>query len=203
MAVAVVTAALVAAQVKLDHTWPGLVALGLIAIAAAVSVTRSKRTGRQKTLVVGAVAIVVAASVPLSMQVANTDTGSYSQVTRFKTAQGTDTVLVPDLAASPDLSKLAVTQSGSAGWIDANGTFTGVTDDRNHSEPSTYAIGFDRTGNFYYAVDVDHSSPIIGNHLEDIYRDRGRRDPEEPERVESARRVHLPALGLTHRTWCP
>jgi hypothetical protein len=101
--------------------------------------------------------------------------GNYSEVTKFnvsnpETSHTPDTVFVPNLAASPDLTKLAVTTSGAVGWIDTSGHFTNVTPIANYSGPSVYSIGFDSAGNFYYGQEVDHSSPIIGNEKEDIYK---------------------------------
>jgi hypothetical protein len=63
------------------------------------------------------------------------------------------------LAASPDLTKFAVTSMVNgqtmAGWIDSGGQFTAVTtaaagDAFGGVPPSYTAIGFDRAGNFYY-----------------------------------------------------
>jgi hypothetical protein len=86
--------------------------------------------------------------------VVDPDSGTYSEVTKFKSA---GTVMVPNVAASPDLTKLAVTSTG-AGWVDANGTFTSVTPAADSSAASTYSIGFDSAGNFYYGEEVGHTN---------------------------------------------
>jgi hypothetical protein len=65
----------------------------------------------------------------------------------------------PRLAASPDLTKLAISTfiNGQlmAGWMDSSGTFTAVTTAAGGgafggNPPSYAAIGFDRAGNYYY-----------------------------------------------------
>lgn len=64
-----------------------------------------------------------------------------------------------ELAASPDLTKLAVTKDvdghRSVGWIDADGEFTNVTPYKDPGPfggdgPSYTPIGFDGAGNFFY-----------------------------------------------------
>ena len=86
--------------------------------------------------------------------VVDPDSGTYSEVTKFKSA---GTVFDPNVAASPDLTKLAVTNTG-AGWVDTNGTFTSVTPAADSSAASTYSIGFDGAGNFYYGEEVGHTN---------------------------------------------
>jgi hypothetical protein len=89
------------------------------------------------------------------------NSGQYSEAVVFTvppnaTAQG---VPFRALAASPDLTKFAVTSMVNgrtmAGWIDSGGQFTAVTtaaagDAFGGVPPSYTAIGFDRDGNFYY-----------------------------------------------------
>jgi hypothetical protein len=71
-------------------------------------------------------------------------------------------VQFPAIAASPDLTKFAITEridgQQQAGWIDTEGKFTGVTpvaaasDPFGGSPPLYTAIGFDGNGNFYYQM---------------------------------------------------
>jgi hypothetical protein len=89
------------------------------------------------------------------------NSGQYSEAVTFTvpanaTAQG---IPVRALAASPDLTKFAVTSmvnsQSMAGWIDSGGQFTAVTTAVDGGAfggipPSYTAIGFDGAGKFYY-----------------------------------------------------
>jgi hypothetical protein len=89
------------------------------------------------------------------------NSGQYSEAVTFTvpanaTAQG---IPFRALAASPDLTKFAVTSmvngQTAAGWTDSGGQFTAVTTAANGGAfggipPSYTAIGFDGAGNFYY-----------------------------------------------------
>jgi hypothetical protein len=91
----------------------------------------------------------------------NPTSGQYSEAVTFTipttgSAQGST---FPALAASPDLTKFAVTSmangQSAAGWIDSSGKFTAVTTSAaagpfGGNPPSYSAIGFDRAGNYYY-----------------------------------------------------
>lgn len=98
--------------------------------------------------------------------VVDPDSGSYTEVTKFKVS---DPVLVPNVAASPDLTKFAVLGSEGAGWIDTNGTFTSVTPDATPTGPTNFSIGFDRAGNFFYGQEVGHTGQV-NDEILDIYR---------------------------------
>jgi Tfp pilus assembly major pilin PilA len=88
------------------------------------------------------------------------NSGTYSDVATFNpdqiTGHGNGTIMPPQtLAASPDLTKLAVTTSGRGksdiGWIDTSGNFTGITAEPTaSSSEGMISIGFDGAGNFYY-----------------------------------------------------
>jgi hypothetical protein len=106
--------------------------------------------------------------------VVDPDSGVYSEVTKFnvsnpETSHTPDTVLVPNVAASPDLTKLAVSNSGAAGWIDTSGKFTNATPMADYSGPTIFSIGFDSAGNFYYGKEVGRTSSVNGEIL-DIYK---------------------------------
>jgi hypothetical protein len=89
------------------------------------------------------------------------DSGQYSEAVTFTiptnaTEQATS---FEALAASPDLTKFAVTSmvngQSAAGWIDSSGQFTAVTASVaggpfGGNPPSYSAIGFDGAGNYYY-----------------------------------------------------
>jgi hypothetical protein len=87
--------------------------------------------------------------------------GQYSEAVTF-TIPSTGSVqgsTSPRLAASPDLTKLAVSSMANgqlmAGWIDSSGQFTAVTAAADGgafggTAPSYTAIGFDGVGNYYY-----------------------------------------------------
>jgi hypothetical protein len=89
------------------------------------------------------------------------NSGQYSEAATFTipstgSAQGST---FPRLAASPDLTKLAVSSMANgqlmAGWIDSSGQFTAVTTAADGGAfggipPSYAAIGFDGAGNYYY-----------------------------------------------------
>jgi hypothetical protein len=89
------------------------------------------------------------------------NSGQYSEAVTFTipatgSVQGSSSQA---LAASPDLTKLAVTSmtngQSAAGWIDSSGQFTAVTTSAapgpfGGNPPSYSAIGFDGAGNYYY-----------------------------------------------------
>ena len=89
------------------------------------------------------------------------NSGQYSEAVTFTipttgSAQGSTS---PAVAASPDLTKLAITSTvngqSMAGWIDSSGQFTPVTTSVAEGpfggNPPIYtAIGFDGAGNYYY-----------------------------------------------------
>jgi len=89
------------------------------------------------------------------------NSGQYSEAVTF-TIPSTGSVqgsTFPRLAASPDLTKLAVSSMANgqlmAGWIDSSGQFTAVTAAADGGAfggipPSYAAIGFDGAGNYYY-----------------------------------------------------
>jgi Protein of unknown function (DUF2510) len=89
------------------------------------------------------------------------NSGHYSEAVTF-TIPSTGSVqgsTFPRLAASPDLTKLAVSSMANgklmAGWIDSSGQFTAVTTAADGGAfggipPSYSAIGFDGAGNYYY-----------------------------------------------------
>ena len=89
------------------------------------------------------------------------NSGQYSEAVTF-TIPSTGSVqgsTFPRLAASPDLTKLAVSSMANgqlmAGWIDSSGQFTAVTTAADGGAfggipPSYVAIGFDGAGNYYY-----------------------------------------------------
>lgn len=84
--------------------------------------------------------------------------GQFSEAASFKTV-GVQVTSYDPLAASPDLTKLAVTKDvdghRGVGWIDTDGQFTNVTP---HVDPGPFGgngpsytpIGFDGAGNFFY-----------------------------------------------------
>jgi hypothetical protein len=87
--------------------------------------------------------------------------GQYSEAVTFTipTAASAQGVALGPLAASPDLSKMAVTEmvndQTATGWIDSSGQFTAVTPSTTTGpfggDPPLYAaIGFDGAGNYYY-----------------------------------------------------
>jgi hypothetical protein len=89
------------------------------------------------------------------------NSGQYSEAVAFTvpTSPGTLASSFPQLSASPDLTKLAVTTmvngQSAAGWIDSGGKFTPVTTSADlgafgGNPPSYAAIGFDGAGNYYY-----------------------------------------------------
>lgn len=105
--------------------------------------------------------------------------GTYSEVATFNPAQssgnGNETVMPPQtLAASPDLTKLAVTTSvrgqSVVGWIDTSGKLTTITPTAaggsGDGQQSPTSIGFDGNGNFYYWTGQWHS---VDQHDADIY----------------------------------
>ncbi len=89
------------------------------------------------------------------------NSGQYSEAVTFTiptsgTVQGSS---FEALAASPDLTKFAVTSmangQSAAGWIDSSGQFTAVTTSAaagpfGGNPPAYSAIGFDGAGNYYY-----------------------------------------------------
>jgi hypothetical protein len=89
------------------------------------------------------------------------NSGQYSEAVTFTipttgSVQGSS---FQALAASPDLTKFAVTSmangQSAAGWIDSSGQFTAVTTSVaagafGGNPPSYSAIGFDGAGNYYY-----------------------------------------------------
>jgi hypothetical protein len=89
------------------------------------------------------------------------NSGQYSEAVTFTipttgTVQGSS---FQGLAASPDLTKFAVTSmangQSAAGWIDSSGQFTAVTTSAaggafGGNPPAYSAIGFDGAGNYYY-----------------------------------------------------
>lgn len=84
--------------------------------------------------------------------------GQYSEAASFKTVD-VQVTSYEALAASPDLTKLAVSKDvgghRSVGWIDNDGQFTNVTQyvdpgPFGGSAPSYTPIGFDGAGNFFY-----------------------------------------------------
>lgn len=85
--------------------------------------------------------------------------GQYSQVAQFNIPNNSQGVPYLAIAASPDLTKFALSElvNGQevAGWIDTQGNFTNVTPPAgpgafSGTPPSYIAVGFDGTGNFYY-----------------------------------------------------
>jgi hypothetical protein len=89
------------------------------------------------------------------------NSGQYSEAVTFVIPSAAAAQGVPylRLAASPDLTKFAVTSMVNgqlmAGWIDSSGQFTAVTTAADGGAfgglpPSYSAIGFDGAGNFYY-----------------------------------------------------
>lgn len=89
------------------------------------------------------------------------NSGKYSQAVTFiiPTTGSVQPSTYPALAASPDLTKFAVSSMVNgqlmAGWIDSNGQFTAVTTAAaggafSGNPPSYSAIGFDAAGNYYY-----------------------------------------------------
>jgi hypothetical protein len=104
------------------------------------------------------------------------NSGSYSDVATFNPDQtpshGNGSIMPPQtLAASPDLTKLAVTTLGggqsNVGWIDISGNFTAITvEPTASSSEGMFSIGFDGAGNFYYWTGPVHLSDT---HDADIY----------------------------------
>jgi hypothetical protein len=96
--------------------------------------------------------------------------GAYSEVATFNPAtyensRSPQTIMNPTLAASPDLTKVAVTTGikgqSVAGWIDTSGNFTNATpasmlDPSGSNRLAVFSIGFDNAGNFYYRKEVDN-----------------------------------------------
>jgi hypothetical protein len=89
------------------------------------------------------------------------NSGQYSEAVTFTipSAAAAQARPVPRVAASPDLTKFAVTSmvngQSMAGWIDPSGQFTAVTTSTTPgafggNPPSYSAIGFDGAGNYYY-----------------------------------------------------
>jgi hypothetical protein len=89
------------------------------------------------------------------------NSGKYSEAVTFTipSAAAAGGVPAPRVAASPDLTKFAVTSmvngQSMAGWIDPGGQFTAVTTSTTPgafggNPPSYTAIGFDGAGNYYY-----------------------------------------------------
>lgn len=87
--------------------------------------------------------------------------GHYSEAVTFviPSTGSTQGSGFPELAASPDLTKYAVTSmvdgQSAAGWIDSSGQFTPVTTSTatgafGGNPPSYKAIGFDGAGNYFY-----------------------------------------------------
>ncbi|MBB5166482.1 hypothetical protein HNP02_006468 [Mycobacterium sp. AZCC_0083] len=90
------------------------------------------------------------------------NSGQYSEAVTFTipTTGSVQSSSFQALAASPDLTKLAVAETvdgeSAAGWIDSSGQFTSVTTAAAEgpfggSPPSYSAIGFDGAGNYYYS----------------------------------------------------
>ena len=89
------------------------------------------------------------------------NSGKYSEAVTFTipSAAAAQARPAPRVAASPDLTKFAVTSmvngQSMAGWIDPSGQFTAVTTSTTPgafggNPPSYSAIGFDGAGNYYY-----------------------------------------------------
>jgi len=89
------------------------------------------------------------------------NSAKYSETVTFTipTTGSTQAASYPALAASPDLTKFAVSSMVNgqlmAGWIDSSGQFTAVTTAAAGgafagNPPSYSAIGFDKAGNYYY-----------------------------------------------------
>lgn len=101
------------------------------------------------------------------------DSGQYSEAATFTVPTGLSTGGYPALAASPDLTKFAVSSMtgghSAAGWIDSAGQFTSVTPTVTPgpfggNAPSYNAIGFDKAGNFYYKQNAQ------GQRYTEVYR---------------------------------
>ena len=109
----------------------------------------------------GILALTMASSNYRSYAFIDPNSGQYSEAVTF-TIPTTPTTFgssFPGLAASPDLTKLAVTSTlngqSAAGWQDSSGKFTAVTTSADvgafGGNPPVYAaIGFDGAGNYYY-----------------------------------------------------
>jgi hypothetical protein len=89
------------------------------------------------------------------------NSGRYSEAVTFiiPTTGSVQPATYPALAASPDLTKFAVSSTINgqlmAGWIDSNGQFTAVTTPAaggafSGNPPSYSPVGFDVAGNYYY-----------------------------------------------------
>lgn len=89
------------------------------------------------------------------------NSGKYSEAATFTipTTGSVQASTFPAVAASPDLTKLAVTSmtngQSAAGWIDSSGHFTAVTTSVatgpfGGNPPLYTGIGFDKAGNYYY-----------------------------------------------------